>query len=241
MLSFSKTHIGKVRLNNEDSVFKENDKIGCLENIFIVADGMGGHNAGEVASKLSIEYLKEYLTSNNYELDTEEILMDSIFSANQKIYAKAKTDLENKGMGTTLTVCTIKEDKAYFGHVGDSRAYLFREDELIQLTNDHTYVSEMVKKGLMTKEQALVDPNRNMITRAVGIDQTVRVDTFSIEIKEDDLILLCSDGLSGLVSDEVIFEVVSSDDKLDVKCDNLIDKALENGGIDNISVVLINV
>ncbi len=237
----ARTDTGKIRKNNEDSIFATRDKIGCFDNLFIVADGMGGHNAGEVASSHCILYINEYLNDNNVDLDTSGIIMDSIFSANHKIHNKSINEQAHKGMGTTCTLATIKENKIFIGHVGDSRAYLFRKDELRQLTSDHTYVNEMVKKGLMSKEQSLVDPNRNMITRAIGVDPTVMVDITEESVISGDIILLCSDGLSGLVNDENIESILKEDFEITQKCDLLINKALENGGIDNISVVLISV
>ncbi len=235
----AKTHVGKVRKNNEDSIFASSEKVGCFENVFVVADGMGGHNAGEIASSLAIEYIKGYLENNTVDLDTQGIIMDSIFSANHKIFDKAQNELNKRGMGTTVTFATFRDKKVYIGHVGDSRAYILNKKGITQITNDHTYVNEMVKKGLMTKSQALVDPNRNMITRAVGIDPTVMVDVFEKSIKEDDFILLCSDGLCGLVSDEYIYDTVMNNSVLEEACETLIEKAIENGGTDNISVILI--
>ncbi len=231
--------MGKVRENNEDSIFSTDSTIGCLDNIYVVADGMGGHNAGEIASSSAIEFLKEYLENSQVDLDTYGIIMDSVFSANEKVFQKSKSESSRKGMGTTITLCTIKDDKAYFGHVGDSRAYLI-DDDIKQITFDHTYVNQMMQKGLMTKEQALVDPNRNMITRAIGIEPTVMVDVEEVDVKEGNIIMLCSDGLTGLVSDETILSTVNKyKDDVNKACDTLIEMALDKGGIDNISVILI--
>ncbi len=240
MLSFALTHVGNVRTNNEDSFYTTDNTIGNFDNLYIVADGMGGHNAGEVASMMSIEYIKEYLETNHVDLDTQGTIMDSIFSANQKINFSATAEFGRNGMGTTVTMCTIKDNKAYIGHVGDSRAYILSGNDFKQLTNDHTYVNELVQKGLMTKEQALIDPNRNIITRAVGIDSTVRVDTLEHDVASGDVILICSDGLSGLVENDEIKEILLDENILnEKKCESLVSKALSYGGIDNISVVLI--
>ncbi len=240
MVTYAKTHIGNIRKNNEDSIFISDEKIGCLDNLYVVADGMGGHNSGEVASSSAIFYLEEYFKSNNVELDIDCMIIDSIFCANQKVYELGLSDIANDGMGTTVTLCTLRDDKAYFGSVGDSRAYIYKNEELQQITNDHTFVNIMVQTGQMTKEQASVDPNRNMITRAVGIKSTVRVDFFEEDVTEGDVILLCSDGLTSLVSDEEIKAVLqNSEFDFEHKCDLLVGKALDNGGIDNISVILI--
>ncbi len=237
----ARTDTGKIRKNNEDSIFGSRDKIGCFDNLFIVADGMGGHNAGEVASSLCILYINEYLNSNDVDLDTNGKIMDSIFNANHKIHNQSVNDKSHKGMGTTCTMATFKENKIFIGHVGDSRAYIHRKNKLIQKTSDHTYVNEMVKKGLMSKEQSLIDPNRNMITRAIGVDQTVMVDVIDESVFEGDIILLCSDGLSGLVEDVDIEAILNKDCEITQKCDELIEKALSNGGIDNVSVILISI
>lgn len=241
MQTCAKTDVGKVRKKNEDSIFLSDEKVHILENLYIVADGMGGHNSGEVASNSAIKYFIDYLENNNVPLDLEGIIMDGIFSLNKKIYDRSISEKENKGMGTTITLCTISDDKAYFGHVGDSRAYLLKGSELTQITNDHTYVNEMVTKGLMTKEQAEIDPSRNLVTRAIGVDQTVLVDYIEKDIEKGDIILLCSDGLSGLVNDEAIKAILLNCNNIDECADTLINNAIINGGSDNISVILIYV
>ncbi len=241
MIVCAKTDVGKTRKNNEDSIFSSLEAVGCFENLFVVADGMGGHNAGEIASSLAIEYIKEYLENNTVDLDTQGIIMDSIFSANHKIFEKSRNELNKRGMGTTVTMATVRDGSVYIGHVGDSRAYSIKNNRISQLTYDHTYVNEMVQKGLMTREQALVDPNRNMITRAVGIDATVMVDFFERKVEKGEYILICSDGLHGLVNDEILLETVMFENSLEEKCGILISKAIEKGGTDNISVVLINI
>lgn len=238
METYAETCVGKIRHNNEDNILKLDEQIGCLDNLYIVCDGMGGHNAGEIASQLAIQYFIDYLKTNKVDLDTKGIIMDGIFSANQKVYKKSFED-DKRGMGTTMTICTFKDEKAYIGHVGDSRIYLLRDEKLIQLTNDHTYVNEMVQKGLMTKEQALVDKNRNIITRAIGIDSTVMVDTLEVDIKVGDIVMLCSDGLSGLSSDVEIKDILIKESNIEQKSKDLINSAMQNGGADNISVILI--
>lgn len=241
MLTCAKTNVGKIRENNEDSIFLSDEKIASLDNLYIVADGMGGHNSGEVASNSAINYFLEYLKTNIVPLDTEGLIFDGIFSLNKKIYARAISEEENYGMGTTFTLLTIKDNVAHFGHVGDSRAYILRDDKLEQITRDHTYVNEMITKGLMTEKQAKVDPMRNLVTRAIGAHEDVKVDYIEQGIEKDDIIILCSDGLSGLVSDEVIKSIVKENEDINVACDALINEALNNGGFDNISVVLIYV
>lgn len=240
MIVSARTHIGNVRKNNEDSILVSENKIGDFDNLFIVADGMGGHNSGEIASSSAVFFLEDYYKSNSVELDTECTIIDSIFCANQKVFELSQSDNIYDGMGTTVTLCTIIDNKACFGNVGDSRAYIFSDEKLVQITNDHTFVNVMVQTGQMTKEQATVDPNRNMITRAVGVKPTVRVDYFEKEVSENNIILLCSDGLTGMVSDEKINDILKNSE-LDIfeKCDLLVVNALENGGLDNVSIILI--
>lgn len=241
MLTCAKTDVGKIRKKNEDSIFSSDDKVEVLDNLYIIADGMGGHNAGEVASSSAIEYFIDYLKNNKVQLDTECTILDGIFSLNKKIYDRSITEIEHKGMGTTITLCTIKDNIAYFGHVGDSRAYLISKGEMSQITTDHTYVNEMVLKGLMTKEQAIIDPSRNLVTRAIGIGETVMVDYIEKEVSKGDIIMMCSDGLSGMISDEKINDIIQTNSDIENCCTILINEALENGGTDNISVILIYV
>lgn len=241
MLTCAKTDVGKVRKKNEDSVFLSDEKVEILDNLYIIADGMGGHNAGEVASSSAIEYFIDYLKTNKVQLDTECTLLDGIFSLNKKIYDRSKNEIEHKGMGTTITLCTIKDNVAYFGHVGDSRAYLISKGEITQITTDHTYVNEMVLKGLMTKEQAIIDPSRNLVTRAIGIGETVMVDYIEKEVSKGDIIVMCSDGLSGMISDEKINDIIQNSSDIESCSTTLINEALQNGGTDNISVILIYV
>lgn len=239
MKSFGRSDVGLKRANNEDSFFAQDTSLHNLPNIFIVADGMGGHNAGEFASAESINFYKQYFENNNILDDINKSLESAVLYANKFVYEDAKTDKAHDGMGTTFSAVTIIDDIAYTAHVGDSRIYHLSNNELKQITEDHSFVSEMVKLGILTSEEAENHPDRNMITRALGISDTLEVDTSSFEVSDKDLILICSDGLNTMVSDSEIFDILSSDDSIRKKVDTLILQALQNGGLDNITVVLI--
>lgn len=239
MIAYGKTDVGKVRENNEDSLFVSVEPIGKLENLFIVADGMGGHNAGEVASKNSIDFLCKYLKENKVELDCEGLILDGIFFANAEIFKQSKNEPDKAGMGTTFSMGTINNNMLHIGHIGDSRIYKISNNEMKQITVDHTYVNEMVSKGLMTQEQAEVDPHRNYITRVVGGEPTVMVDYYEVPVVKGDKILICSDGLTGMVKNDVINDIISSNSDIKTSVDLLINKALDNGGRDNITVIII--
>lgn len=241
MTGVGKTHIGKVRAQNEDSIFYKNTAFGPLPNIYIVADGMGGHNAGEIASNNSIKYFCEYIEQYENNEENENILdliVGAISYSNKMTFELSKSDKEYSEMGTTFVVCVIDKDKLYVAHIGDSRLYIIN-DEISQITTDHTYVMEMVKIGTITKEEALKHPKRSVLTKALGVDRNVSVDGKVVELNKNDKILLCSDGLSNMLSDEDIRKVVNSDMKLEDRVDELIVRANENGGLDNISVIVI--
>ncbi len=239
MIACGKTDVGKIRDNNEDSYYVSVEPIGKLDNLFIVADGMGGHNAGEIASRDSIDFFCQYLKEGKVDLDYEGIILDGVFFANAEIYKKSKTEKDKEGMGTTFSVCSLKDNTLHIGHVGDSRVYKISNNTMEQLTVDHTYVNEMVTRGLMTKEQAEVDPHRNFITRVVGVDPTVMVDYFEVTVEKGDKLLLCSDGLTGMVSDIIIKNIVENNSDIEECVSMLIEEALNNGGQDNITVILI--
>ncbi len=235
MMAAGRTDIGSVRHNNEDSIFFSCEKIFCLPNLFVVADGIGGHNAGEVASSKAIECFKGFLENGcDNMLDS---LVQAVEFSNARVFQSSLENDELSGMGTTFTACVIS-DKLYTVHIGDSRLYRFSDGKLCQLTEDHTFVNEMVKKGELTLEEARNHKNRNLITRALGTDNVVDVDAFVCDIKSGDLILLCSDGLTDMVSDEEISQILSRGDSVETFANNLIDKALKNGGADNISVIV---
>jgi len=241
MFGFGKTNVGIKRDNNEDCIFVSNEKVGFLPNLFIVADGMGGHNAGEVASSKAIEYFHKYATDNK---DEKGEILDCIFGgikyANEMVLQLALIKHEYEGMGTTFTVCVCDFDKLYLGHIGDSRAYVISKKGIIQLTTDHTYVHELKTAGEITEEEAKMHPSRNVITRALGMSLDTVADSNIREIKADDHVLLCSDGLTNMLSDDEISKVVLGEGSIEQKTETLINLANENGGIDNISVIIIS-
>jgi protein phosphatase len=220
--------VGRQREGNEDSMLAE-------PPLFAVADGMGGAQAGEVASSLAVEAVGELPSDPD---GPEEALVDAISEANRRIHEMAQEDRSLAGMGTTMTATLVHDGKVTIGHVGDSRMYRWREGELAQLTDDHSLVAELERHGKLTAAEARVHPQRSMILRALGIGPEVEVDTYCFEGRDDDVFLLCSDGLSGLVHDEVIADVLGSAESLDVAAQELIELANLSGGPDNITAVL---
>ena len=219
---------GRVRSANEDSFLVRSP-------LFVVADGMGGANAGEVASRRAVEVFSRGLRSGSGD---EQRLAEAVGVANTEIHNDAQGDSNHRGMGTTLTAALIGEDSAAIAHVGDSRAYLIRGREIEQLTRDHTLVDELVRQGRLTEEQAAHHPQRSIITRALGPEPSVEVDTFTVDLADGDILLLCSDGLTGMVSAQVMLETVSDSRSLAAAAKALVRKANEAGGRDNITVVL---
>jgi serine/threonine protein phosphatase PrpC len=219
---------GKKRRRNEDSYV-------VAPPLFAVADGMGGAQAGEVASKLAAAALED---TDSGSLHGEERLVSLIQEANRRVHERASADPATSGMGTTMTVALVEDGVVTFGHVGDSRAYLVREHRLEQLTEDHSLVNELLKSGKLSAEEAEIHPQRSVITRAVGTDPDVDVDTFSVQAQPGDVFLLCSDGLTDMVDDEDILDVVDRyHDDLDRATKSLVAAANRGGGEDNITVV----
>lgn len=241
MIGIGKTDIGKARSKNEDSIFVKNSLEGNISNLYIVADGMGGHKAGSIASSFSIKYFCEYIENNCF--DNEEILdllVSAVKYSNEKVYKMSLENSDYSNMGTTFLACTIKENMLYIAHIGDCRLYLIRQKQIAQITTDHTYVMEMVKAGEITYEQARNHPNSNVVTRALGIEEDIIIDGLFCRINDGDIVLLCSDGLSGMVTDNEILQITSDEYMtIEEKVDKLIDTANNNGGRDNISVIII--
>jgi PPM family protein phosphatase len=224
----SKTDVGRQRHTNEDNFYDE-------PPLFAVADGMGGAQAGEVASEMAID---EFVEERDAEAPAEQQLEQIAKVANRKIWDMAQADSRHAGMGTTLTAAMLDGQYVAVGHVGDSRLYLFRDGQLERLTRDHSLVEEFVRQGKLTPEQAEKHPQRSVITRALGPEGDVDVDTFRIPARGGDVFLLCSDGLSGMVSDSDMETILGSGDSLDSMARNLIEAANHNGGRDNITAVL---
>jgi serine/threonine protein phosphatase PrpC len=228
-----RTDVGRQREANEDSLFSRSP-------VFAVADGMGGAQAGEVASRMAVAAFESELNEDAANAP-ETWLRETVRRANSDIFEFAQRDTARSGMGTTLTAALVEGDEVSFGHVGDSRAYLFRDGELSQLTNDHSLVEELRRQGKLTKAQAAEHPQRSVITRALGPEPDVAVDTMTVQARPGDIFLICSDGLTTMVGDEGIAQVLAQAENLDVAARKLIRDANEQGGRDNITVILFRV
>ncbi len=237
MKIFSLTDIGRKREVNQDYVYVTDKPVGHVPNLFVVADGMGGHKAGDFASKYAVQVLEEHVR-NHSGMGPELIITDAVREANRKIVEKAKQDTGLEGMGTTLVVATIIEHTLYFANVGDSRLYLIR-DEIKQLSKDHSLVEEMVRVGGINEEEAKHHPDKNIITRAIGAKDDVEVDFFEYRLQKGDIILMCTDGLTNMVDDDEIFRIVKGGRDVVETAMQLVEKANENGGKDNIGIVLV--
>jgi serine/threonine protein phosphatase PrpC len=236
----NKSDIGRIRTVNEDRAFAETNKHGVT--VAIVADGMGGHQAGDFASQKATQIIQEQLLLLEPELSEEVYVYqvkDAIIRANQAVYEIALQQEKYHGMGTTVVVALVCNERVVIGHIGDSRAYRFREGGLTQLTEDHSLVNELVKSGQITPEEAEHHPRRNVLVRALGTDAEVKVDVQVLAWEAGDVLLLCTDGLSGLVGYEGILNILKQKTDLNQKASILIDSALTAGGDDNITVVLL--
>lgn len=236
---------GKVRENNEDAcgqfVPAEKDEQAQKGILFLVADGMGGHRGGEIASRLAVEAIVSAFTQSQ-ETDRAGVLVSAFEHANTLILTESTTDTTLFGMGTTCTAIALHGSHAYFAHVGDSRAYCQRGDQLTQMTNDHSLVGEMVRSGIITDEDARTHPRRNVITRSLGIQESLMTDTPNspFEVMAGDTFLLCSDGLTSFVEDDEIARVLAGND-VDSQCETLVRLANDGGGKDNITVQVIRI
>ncbi|MFV0520582.1 MAG: Stp1/IreP family PP2C-type Ser/Thr phosphatase [Lachnospirales bacterium] len=235
---FSKSHIGNVRQNNEDSFLIEQGAIGNLPNVFGVADGMGGHKAGEVASRECIDNFVEFVKNTKKE-NVIDILSEGIAYSNEEVFKKSMENSELFQMGTTFSVLTIIDNIVYCGHVGDSRIYSFINEKLKLESTDHTLVNEYVKNGIFTAEEAEISVMKNVVTRAVGVREEIDIDTFSFECNKGDQLLICSDGLTTHLGDDILYEVFNSVKTMEEKVNDLVDRALNEGGIDNITIIMI--
>lgn len=237
MKSFSITDVGKKRKMNQDYVFTADYSIGNLPNLFIVADGMGGHNAGDFASKYTAENLLEAVRSSQ-EKTPVKIMEEAIQKANRSLIEKAEEDQNLAGMGTTLVAATIAEGCLYIANVGDSRLYVVGK-EIRQITRDHSLVEEMVRMGEIRREDARSHPDKNIITRAIGAGSDVTADFFEVDLEDGDMILMCTDGLTNMMEDEMIMEIMKKPADLGAKAEELVETANRNGGKDNIAVLII--
>ncbi len=223
---------------NQDSMFYQETPLGNLPNIFVVADGMGGHSAGDYASACTVKTIEREVMLNE---DTEpvRILKEALDTANREVYKKALSDVKYTGMGTTAVAGTVVDDLLYVANVGDSRLYLINNG-MYQITKDHSLVEEMVRAGELLEEEAKNHPDKNIITRAIGVADKIDIDFFEVDLRKGDLILLCSDGLTNMVSDGDILKVIREAGDISGCPDELIKLANRNGGKDNITVVIVD-
>ncbi len=239
MKAFSITDIGERRRINQDYVFCSDIAIGKLPNLFIVADGMGGHNAGDYASRFCVEYFKQRIEETNL-ISPIASIEAALKETNEMLRSKAQEQIELEGMGTTFVVATIFEKEMYVANIGDSRLYVVGK-EMTQITEDHSLVEAMVRTGELDRNEARVHPNKNIITRAIGANETVEPDFFEVTLEEGDTVLMCSDGLTNMLEDETIGRIIRENDDLEATAEMLVEHANQNGGKDNITIIIIKV
>ena len=246
ILNFGETNVGMKRTHNEDSFLNFPD-----ENLFVVADGMGGHSSGEIASQMAVEAISNffkatrqdeeitwpYKIDKNLTLDENRFIM-SIKLANLRIHEAAQREARYRGMGTTVAGINFVGDHVLVGHVGDSRVYLIRKGHITQITEDHSLLNDFIKAHKLTPEEIANFPHKNVIVRALGMKDTILVDLSRHQIQPEDVYLMCSDGLSGMVSDKQICEVIQQTPDLPLACNTLIEMANKAGGVDNITCIL---
>lgn len=231
------TDVGRRRENNQDNLLVDEERA-----VYAVADGMGGHAAGDVASRIAIQALAETVSEPTAPPEANELLVEAFREGNRRICESVLARGEWRGMGTTIVAFVLRDDRVIIGHVGDSRCYMRRNNELIQLTDDHSWVAEQVRMGLLTHEEAAKHPMRNIVTRAMGNRLEVDVDVSEQQAQPGDIFLLCSDGLNSMIGDPLIGEILETHRADPVAaCRALIDAANEAGGDDNITVVVLAV
>ena len=236
MRIYSATDVGQKRKMNQDYVFASEGPVGNLPNLFTVADGMGGHNAGDYASSHAVRILVDEIREDA-DYNPVKVIRHAIETANTEIRNRAQEDENLRGMGTTMVVATIVDQYAYVAIVGDSRLYVI-QDGIHQITRDHSLVQEMVKMGEISEEEARNHPDKNIITRAIGVKENVEPDIYEYRLKKGDIILMCTDGLSNMVEDEDMFNIVKGSRDVVEAVQMLIEKANSNGGRDNIGVIV---
>ncbi len=236
---FAKTDKGQRRRMNQDYVFASDQPVGRLPNLFLLADGMGGHKAGDYASRYAVEEMKAYIMKASPSVPEIRMLQDAIREVNGRLFELSQQNENLHGMGTTLVTAFMEGNSLTVSNIGDSRAYLLHGSSLRQITRDHSYVEEMVARGMMRRGSAEYLSARNIITRAVGIEPRVEADFFEAELSEGDYLLLCSDGLFNMVDNESIRSIVREQGSAKAKVQALIDMANINGGKDNIGIVLV--
>ena len=240
MKVFAKSDIGKAREMNQDAYYasQPSDTVG----LYIVADGMGGYNGGEIASTIAVTATKNYIETNFAEIEhtkekLQELVKNAIEYANMLVYEKSKEVHELEGMGTTIEVALVHDSKVYIGHIGDSRIYRIRKNFIRKLTTDHSYVEKLIKDGTISRDEAMHHPKKNMLTKALGCTSFVEPDVTVKGFLKDDILVLTSDGLTNMVSDDEIYKITT--DNIEVATDKLVDKANEAGGLDNITLIIV--
>lgn len=242
MKVFTKTDVGMTRSMNQDSFLVSEDKNNGLK-LYILADGMGGYKGGEIASKVAVAAVAKYITEKFAEIPKDkqsilELVEDSIIFANSAIYEESEQDEELQDMGTTLEVVLIYKSKIYIGHIGDSRVYRIRKNKMKKITTDHSYVEKLIQDGEISREEAYTHPKRNLLIKALGTDEEVEPDLIYTVLNKNDMIIMCSDGLTNMIREEEILNIVK-----DCEADPtevLVDKANVAGGLDNITVIVID-
>ena len=234
MKFYAITDIGRKRELNEDYIYTSGQPIGALPNLFIVADGMGGHKAGDYASMHTVDRFVEVIREHG----VQDAINEAVTAANAYIYQRSRENSNLSGMGTTLVLASCIGNEAIVANIGDSRLYLVN-DAMTQITRDHSLVEEMVTLGGIDREMARNHPDKNIITRAVGVKEKVAADFFEVDLTKGDKLLLCSDGLTNMLRDEEIYQIIQDNKELEQAAKALVDAANENGGRDNIAVVLV--
>ncbi len=238
MKFYAITDIGRKRELNEDYIYTSGQPIGALPNLFIVADGMGGHKAGDYASMHTVDRFVEVIRELGEEHGVQDAINEAVTAANAYIYQRSRENSNLSGMGTTLVLASCIGNEAIVANIGDSRLYLVN-DAMTQITRDHSLVEEMVTLGGIDREMARNHPDKNIITRAVGVKEKVAADFFEVDLTKGDRLLLCSDGLTNMLRDEEIYQIIQNNKELEQAAKALVDAANENGGRDNIAVVLV--
>lgn len=237
------THKGMVRMRNEDN-FRAITKLEGVPQIFVIADGMGGHNAGDVASVVAVDSVSAYLSNPEIWINggnnTFDFIVDAMDMANKQVVSIAKADGDMAGMGTTMIISILIDNKLYIGHVGDSRLYLIRDSHIKQITSDHSLVEALVKEGSISKEDAKNHPSKNIITRVIGTNENANADTIAVDINPGDVFLMCTDGLTNKLEDYEIDNIIVEFENLNDACTKLVELANNRGGEDNVTVILIS-
>lgn len=231
---------GKVRKQNQDSIYIPTD---IDYDLYIIADGMGGANAGDVASKKAIEYVKEYIKDNYIQEGDnkiKQVIRQSLIYANEQVYKMSLQDEKFEGMGTTIIVVLVCKNKMYIGHIGDSRLYRIRDKFIRKITKDHSYVQKLIDDKTITKKEATLHPRRNVLLKALGCEQNIEPDIMMKKIEPNDYVILCTDGLTNLVKDKEILLVIESLKETQLICEKLVSIANERGGYDNISIIVLH-